>query len=110
MKQYVIDELRPNDYQQIKAYLEEKIGISPLGGVYWLPLDPERYSGTQNAHKECQPFYFALELEPTRLSCELLVRTQNRMRCQCMGYASVAQRNWLIDTVDACFDELNIKI
>jgi hypothetical protein len=110
MKQYVIDELRPNDHQRIKRFLEEKYGASQLNGIYWLPLDPGLYSGTQSAHTECQPYYFALDLGPTRLSCELLVRTKSRMRCPCMGYASVAQRNYLIDTVDTCFDALDIKI
>ena len=110
MKQYVIDELRPDDYQRIKGYLEGRFGASGLGGIYWVPLDPRLYSDIQKEHTECQPFYFALDLNSNRLACELLIRTQNRMRCQCMGYASVEQRNWLMDLVDACFVELEIKI
>ena len=75
MKQYVIDELRPADYQKIKAYLDETFPTSSVEGIYRVPLDAERLTDTQRAHTACQPFYLALDLEPSLLSCELLVRS-----------------------------------
>jgi hypothetical protein len=81
MKQYVIDELRPKDYQMIKSFMDEKFGSSNVDGVYWIEL----------------------------IAFELLVRTKNRMRCSCMGYATENQRNWLIRVADAIFDKLGIK-
>ncbi|QTA85243.1 hypothetical protein [Desulfonema magnum] len=108
MKQYVIDELRIKDYEKIKAYLEMNFGSSQMGGIYWIPLDENIFTDVQAEHKQCQPFYFAVELEPDRMVCELLVRTQNRIRCDCINYATESQRNWLIRLVEDIFDQLEI--
>jgi hypothetical protein len=108
MKQYVIDELRPEDYQKIKAYLDANFSVAGFEGLYWLPLDEAAYEGAQAEHADCQPFYFALELTPERLACELLVRTNNRMKCECIRYATTDQIDWLIRSVDAISDRLGI--
>ena len=108
MKQYVIDELRPQDYETVKAYLDEHLGDSGVDGLYWLPLDEALLSGLQQAHQGCAPFFMALELGPDRLAGELLVRTRGRVRCDCIRYADERQRNWLIQTVDAMFAKLDI--
>jgi len=42
------------------------------------------------------------------LACELLVRTKNRMRCDCIQYATANQRNWLIELIDNMFSRLEI--
>jgi hypothetical protein len=109
MKQYVVDELRPADHEKIRTYLENKYGKGVLEGHYWVPLEKRHYSQVQSDHKQCQPFYFALNLEPDLLAGELLVRTQNRVRCDCIGYATARQRDWLIALVDDVFTELGIK-
>ena len=109
MKQYVIDELRPGEYDKIKAYLEENFGPSSVDGIYWIPLEEDILSDIQKTHEQCKPFYFALEIEPERVTCELLVRIQSAMRCSCMAYADERQRNWLIRLIDGVFDELDIK-
>jgi hypothetical protein len=38
MKQYVIDELRPEDHNKIKKYLDETYGSAEIGGIYWVPI------------------------------------------------------------------------
>lgn len=53
---------------------------------------------------------FALKLEQNLLACELLVRTQKHIRCDCMAYATEKQRNWLIDQIDAVLEKLAICI
>lgn len=108
MKQYVIDELRPEDAQQLKNYFSELHGPAIFDNIYWIPLDPELYSELQKMHTECHPFYFAVELKPDALCCELLVRTNNRIRCDCIAPATQEQRNWLIDLIDGIFDRLKI--
>ena len=108
MKQYVIDELRPEDHQELKAYLDANFAAPGFEGLYWLPLDESTYDGVQQQHADCQPFYFAMELTPERLACELLVRTNKRVKCQCIQYATEAQRNWLIQSIDAMADRLGI--
>ena len=109
MKQYVVDELRPADHEKIRRYLESKYGKPVFEGLYWVPLEQAHYSLVQSDHTQCQPFYFALNLEPNLLAGELLVRTQNRVRCECIGYATDRQRNWLIGMVDDMFAQLDIK-
>jgi hypothetical protein len=108
MKQYVIDEIRPHEQQRLKTYLDEHFGDPVMDGVYWLPVEETLLNPEQAAHEECRPFYFALELLPERLAVELLVRTRQRMRCDCIAYATEAQRNWVVDTVDAIFDRLEL--
>ncbi len=110
MKQYVIDELRPSDYKMIKAYLEENASPSVVDGIYWIKIDQNLLTEIQAEHTNCQPFYFTVNLEPTFIACELLVRTKNRMRCSCISYAAEKQRNWLIGFADSIFDKLQIQI
>ena len=108
MKQYVIDELRSADHKKIKKYLDETYGSAEIGGIYWVPIATEVLTEIQQAHTDCQPFYVAIDLEEDRLALELLVRTKRRVRCACVAYASRDQRNWLVDAIDAIFEELDI--
>ena len=109
MKQYVIDELRPDDYDKVRTYFEQEFGRAQLGGIYWIPLDEHLLGETQTDHQDCKPFYFAVELTPDTLACEFLVRTRNTIRCDCIRYATEFQRNWLIRTIDGIFNRLEIK-
>lgn len=110
MKQYVIDQLRLDDYFRIRAYLDMNCQQSGIPDVYWMILPLELLEGCQCEHQDCQPFYFALELSPSALSCELLVRTLSHVRCDCMGYASPAQRNWVIHSLDDICSQLEIAV
>ena len=110
MKQYVIDELRPEDHQQVETHLRANTIDSKVNGIYWIPVEERILTTEQKRHIDCQPFYFALELEPRRLTCELLVRTRSRIRCTCMAYADETQRNWVIRWVDDMLDCLQIRI
>ena len=108
MKQYVIDELRLDEHYKIRKYLNETYGPAELGDIYWVPLAAQLLTETQSEHADCQPFYFAIQLEEDRLSIEMLVRTKRRIRCDCIGYASLEQRIWIMDIVDAIFEKLDI--
>ncbi len=110
MKQYVIDQLRPDDYFKIRGYLESNCASTALPDIFWLYLPPELWTDVQTVHKDCSPFYMALELTQASLSCELLVRTPSRLRCDCMGYASRIQRDWVIETVEDMCRNLEISL
>lgn len=112
MKQYVIDQLRPEDFTRVEAYMEKHLSTtSGIGGIYWLMLDDMLLTEEQMRHEACKPFYFAIELvAPDRLSCELLVRTKSKVRCACICYANENQRNWVVDQVDQILENLNISI
>lgn len=110
MKQYVIDQLRPEDHDRIQAYLKKNHSLGIMEDVFALVLKPDQLSEIQAAHKGCAPFYLAMELEPDRLSCELLVRAHKRVRCDCIAYATPAQRDLLIDFTDRMLEELGISV
>ena len=109
MKQFVIDELRPQDFEKIKKYLDENFEDSQINQLYWIRLDDTVLTSVQRDHKDCYPFYIAADLESDRINFELLVRTKNRMRCNCMAYTTDAQLNWLVKFVDTLFCKLEIK-
>lgn len=108
MKQYVIDELRVSDYTKIRDYLDENFSVFGMEGIFWIPIDDDMLSNVQKAHSECKPFYFLAQLDPQAVKFELLVRTKNNIRCDCIAYATKKQRDWLIDFVDTIFEKLNI--
>ncbi len=108
MKQYVIDELRPEDYHKVRRYLDDHYGPVEMGGIYWVPLAEEVLNEIQQQHTDCQPFYVAIELQQDQLALELLVRTKRRVRCSCIGYATANQWNWMVGLVDTIFQRLGI--
>ncbi len=108
MKQYRIDELRLEDYETLKTHLDERFGPCPVEGLYWIPLDDGVLDEVQAAHKDCQPFYFAVELQPEEVTFELLIRSRNRVRCDCIHYANPLQREHIISFADTMFVMLRI--
>jgi len=109
MKQYVIDELRPADHKKLKEFFHDHLNTSRVDGIYWLPVESDSLTAEQTEHADCHPLCFAIDLESDRLAFELLLRTQNRMRCSCTGYATETQRNWLIRYADTILEQLEIK-
>ena len=108
MKQYVVDELRPEDYEALKKYLDEEFGPAEMDGIYWIPVAAELLADTQIQHEQCRPHFLALDLDQSRIACELLVRSKARVRCDCIQYANEQQRNWLINLIDDIFDRLGV--
>jgi hypothetical protein len=108
MKQYVIDELRPQDHEKIKQYLDDHVGPAEMENLYWIPMDPVLHSEVQASHADCHPLYFAIQLNPSSIVAELLVRTKSRVRCDCICYVNEEQFLWLIRYIDAIFERLEI--
>jgi hypothetical protein len=110
MKQYVIDQFSPEDYNKIKDYFDKHFSSSGIEGIYWIPINDDLLNDVQKEHKDCSPFFFAIEIVLNKMSCEFLVRTKKRLRCDCIQHATESQRNWLIEFADSIFDRLKIKI
>lgn len=110
MKQYVIDQLREPDYFQILEYLGKKAERVVLEDIFWIILPEEMYSETQKEHSNCRPFYFAVNLTRNQVDFELLIRSQQIIRCSCISYADRKQRDYIIDFADGMLEELGIKI
>ncbi len=110
MKQYVIDGLTPGDHEKLHAYFQNHLEPAGIDGIYWVEITGDLLTDLQRAHEGCRPHVFALMLEPGYLSCELLVRIKKSVRCDCMGYATPGQREWLVETVDSILDSLGITV
>jgi hypothetical protein len=110
MKQYVVDQLRYPDYEKLKGFLDQTYGAAAMGSIYWIPLAVELLSPVQREHTACGPHVAAVEIDETRLSVELLVRTLSRVRCNCVAYATAEQRDWLIRRVDDILAQLGISV
>jgi len=109
VKQYRIDELREEDYYKLLDYLRENADHSPMQEVYWINLPEELYSDIQKEHKECQPFYIAVNLSFKSISFEWLIRSRQKLHCKCIQYANKAQRDYIIDLADSIFEKLGIR-
>ena len=109
MKQYVIDQLRENDFLQLEDYLNNNGEAGELQGIYWITLPESFLERTQLDHSDCQPFYFAVNLDPNSISFELLIRTRSRLRCGCIQYASKKQRDYILAYADGLFEKLKLK-
>jgi hypothetical protein len=110
MKQYVIDQLREADFQKLEDYLDSSTEAGDLPGIYWVHLPETHYEKLQQEHSDCQPFYFAINLDRQCISFELLIRTRSRLRCSCIQYASQEQRDYILNYADGVFERLNLMV
>ena len=110
MKQYVIDQLRPSDYEQIRHFLDDNAQRTALDGIYWVDLPDDLCSTVQVEHVQCRPHYFAVNLELDEVSFELLIRSKQVLRCSCIEYATPDQREHIIRFADRMLEDLGIKI
>ena len=111
MKYYVIEELTKAHTNAIAKRLEEMELGAGMEGLYWLPVPKAHLSNIQVEHTdECGPHAMGLELEGDSLKLELLVRARNRLRCDCVTYASPELKLHMISYLDAMLDELEIYV
>ena len=111
MRSYCIDELTTDDLETLRRRLDEMELGSGMEGLFWLPVPPSMLTQVQEEHlDECGPYSIALELTDGALRMELLVRARNRLRCECIGYASVDLERHGIDYVDTMLRDLGIAI
>ncbi len=108
MKQYRVDELRSEDLETLKAYLDDHLGKTALEGTYWLEIPPGLLGDTQAAHVQCQPHVVACEVDTHGITCEFLVRTRKKLHCDCMEMANAAQRVWIMEVMDGILEKLSI--
>lgn len=110
MKQYVIDQLRPEDYVKVLEFLDTHCEKTMLDGLYRKEIPEELLTPTQAGHAPCRPHYFAVNLDVRQVSFELLARSSQILRCSCIAYATPEQRDYLIAFADGMLEQLDIKI
>ncbi|WP_291318227.1 hypothetical protein [Desulfonatronospira sp.] len=111
MRSYMIQDIRPADMETITDYLRETGYKSPLEGIFWLPLPQELLGKAQKDHSGlCGPYYLALELGQDWLRLEFLVRSEQKLRCECIMYADARQREAMIDFVDELIRNRDVAV
>lgn len=112
MRSYLIEDFYPEHMVKVLAALVDKGFAGPLDGIFYLPLPPELLIDTQREHTDvCGPHMFVLEaVDESTLKLELLVRAQKKLRCECVMYATPAQREYIIGFLDAFIRQLDISV
>lgn len=110
MRLYCIDELTQQDVTSITARLNEMELGAGLPGLFWLPVPTALLQDVQREHAECGPHCMALEVLDDSLRLELLVRARNKLRCECVAYASPELQRHMMDYVDSLLRELSIPL
>ena len=109
MRQILIDDLSREERAVIDNFLKRNARTGPMDGLYWLPLPADLLAETQREHPGCGPFCFGIELGEASVAFELLVRSQAKLHCTCIAYATTEQRAFLLAFVDRLVAEEMIK-
>ena len=110
MRQYVVDELRPNEVEKIREYLDKYCELSDIESLYWLRMPDDMLTPTQLEHKDCQPHYAAVELGDKRVKIEMLIRSRQIIRCNCVRFATPEQRTFLLAFMDTMLTKTKITV
>ncbi len=111
MRQYVIDELRAGEIDRIRTYLAKHCQMSDLDDCYWLLLPEDTLSVVQKEHlASCGPFAVGVLIERERLVIEFLVRSREKIRCNCIAFANAKQREFIFAFADELVKFNNIVV
>ncbi len=112
MRCYLIEDFYPEHLQKVLASLTNKGYAGSLEGIFYLPLPDELLTDVQREHAaECGPHMLVLEaVDETTLKLELLVRARKKLRCECVMYATPAQREHIIGYLDDFIRQLDISV
>ena len=108
MRSYLIDELSPPDLEKIEQFLRLKAVQSGLGKIYWVCLPPHVLSPIQARHVQCQPHVFAAELGTGWMKMELLVRSMRGVGCECQGYCTREQEQFVLGWTEEIIRHLGV--
>jgi len=109
MKYYLIDEVSPSDMERATAFLKENATMSGMEKVFWVKFPDKLLSESQSGHRDCQPFFFAIELGAGIIKAEFYIRTLKGLKCSCSGYSDPGQSRFIIRFVDEMIRELKIR-
>lgn len=109
MRQFVIDELSILERDNLESYLKRNLKPGPMAGIFWIKLPDDLLAEAQHGHKQCAPFYMAVELEEKRLCFEMLVRSKTNLHCTCIAWATNSQRQFVLDFIDTMLEEEQIR-
>jgi hypothetical protein len=111
VRSYIIEEINSSDMTVLVESISQKAYKSPVEGLFWFILPEHLLSGKQKEHlDECGPYYLALEAGKNWLKLELLVRCEEKIRCDCICYASPQQREFMINFLDQLIRNQDVRV
>jgi len=109
MRSYFIDGFIPGELERLVERLEQMELSAGMEDLYWLPVPCNLLTPLQKAHeRDCGPYALALEILDAALRLELLVRARNRLRCDCVAYATPELIAHMTAYLHGLLDELKI--
>ncbi|MFW5498704.1 MULTISPECIES: hypothetical protein [unclassified Maridesulfovibrio] len=111
MRNYLLEDIYEEDLAKTVDALKE-VGFSgPIDDIFYLPIPEELLQDVQKEHiGECGPYFMALEVMENSMKIELLVRASNKIRCECVAYATPEQRNHMLDYMDKFIMDLGVHL
>ncbi len=109
MRSYMLDELSAADMERVIGFLKQNALASSLERLYWLEIPVELYSRTQAEHRDCAPFMFAAETGHDWIKLELFVRSREGLGCDCQGYCTPGQRDFILNLADRMLEACAVK-
>ncbi|CCO24552.1 hypothetical protein [Maridesulfovibrio hydrothermalis] len=111
MRNYLLEDIYEEDLVKITDALKELGFAGPIEDIFYLPIPEHLLDDIQKEHfDECGSYFMALEVLENGLKIELLVRAKGRIRCDCVRYATNAQRNYMLDYMDKFIADLKIHL
>ncbi len=105
MRYFAIDDLSREEQVVVENFLKRNASQAAIENMFWLPLPENILSDIQKEHAECGPFFLAIELQDDYVNFELLVRSQTNLHCNCIGFATVEQRQFVLEFIDRLIEE-----
>jgi hypothetical protein len=109
MRSYYIDGFVSGELERLVERLETMELSAGMEGLYWLPVPCNLLTPLQKQHeRDCGPYALGLEVLDGALRLELLVRARNRLRCDCVAYATPMLIGHMTGYLHGLLDELKI--
>ena len=110
MRCYMVDEVSSEDVRKMEQRLLEMGLQGGLPGIFKLPVPKDMLSDVCMEHfNQCGPYYMALETNEGWIKLEFLVRSEEKIRCACVGYALPELRLHMINYLDSLLEDLKVK-
>ena len=109
MRAYMIDELSSSEIEEIREFLKKHAIHSSLDQIFWVRIPDDLLNEVQFQHDRCRPHVFAVEIGPDWVKLELFIRTLKSMRCDCPGYCTPMQKEYVFKFADGMIAQLKIR-
>lgn len=107
MRAYLVDEISLSDMKKAETFLKKNAISSSLDKIFWVEIP--FVTEIQQAHSDCMPHVFGIELGVNWIKLEFFIRSLNNMRCNCPGYSNKQQSQFIIDYAQRLIDKLDLK-